>query len=149
MVTNRPPPEPYRQPKAQAPKGQSLYIALPIVFAFILLCVVGGFLYNRKNRKIGLGNVMGRRKGYGVGKSRSQRLGLGKKKEGGIQLREQELTADGQYRDARLDSPPPARGVDGHARADSDALGNFPGSPTEDRTNVFRDEMRRQQQSKF
>jgi hypothetical protein len=143
MVTHRPK-EYYHQEPAKAPKGQSLYIALPTVFGFILLCVVGGFFWNRKARKIGLGNVMGRRKGYGTGKSRSQRLG---KKAGAIQLREQELTAGGQYRDA----PAPGQTSKGHGRADSDALGSLAGSPNEERTNYFRDEMRRQEkeQSRF
>jgi hypothetical protein len=147
MVTNRPA-QYYRQPKTPAPKGQTLYIALPTVFGAILLLVCGTHLWNRKNRQIGLGNVMGRRKGYGTGKSRAQRLGLRKnKKDGGIQLREQELTAGGQYRDV-----PENRNTSrtaGHARADSDALGSLAGSPTEERTNYFRDEMRRQEQSRF
>jgi hypothetical protein len=142
MVMNKPA-EYYRQPKTPVPKGQSLYIALPAVFGFIVLCVCGGFIINRKHRKIGLGNVMGRRNGYGVGKSRSQRLGLGKKA-GAIRLREQELTAEGQYRDAPLQHDDRSRGI-GHARADSDALGSLAGTPTEERTNYFRDEMRRQE----
>jgi hypothetical protein len=149
-VAYKPADEPYHQPKAHAPKGQSLYIALPIVFVFIILCLVGGFFYNRKRRQIGLGNVMGRRKGYGVGKSRTQRMGSGKD-EGAIQLKDQELTADGQYRDSSIGSPPPAKARDirdgGHARGDSEALGSLAGSPPE--RNVFRDEMRRQEQSKF
>jgi hypothetical protein len=138
MITNRPPTY-YQQPPTKAPTGASLYIALPTVFGFIILCVCGGAIINRKHRKIGLGNVMGRRNGYSSGKSRSERLGLRKKKEGAIELREQELTADGQYRDV-----PDSRGR-GHARVDSD-LGSLAGSETGDRTNYFRDEMRRQEQ---
>lgn len=99
MVTNRPPTW-YRQPKTSAPKGETLYIALPCVFGAIIVMVCGTHLWNRKNRKIGLGNVMGRREGYGSRKSRVQRLGLDKRsKIEDIRLREQELTADGQYRD--------------------------------------------------
>lgn len=91
---------------------------------------------------------MGRRKGYGTGKSRAQRLGLRKNKnDGGIRLREQELTADGQYRDVPEDRDT-TRAV-GRARADSDALGSLAGSPTEERANYFRDEIRRQEQSRF
>jgi hypothetical protein len=147
MVTNRPA-EYYRQPKTPAPKGQTLYIALPAVFGAIILLVCGTHLWNRKNRRIGLGNVMGRRKGYGTGKSRAQRLGLRKNKnDGGIRLREQELTADGQYRDVPEDRDT-TRAV-GRARADSDALGSLAGSPTEERANYFRDEIRRQEQSRF
>lgn len=41
---------------------------------------------------------MGRRRGYGIGKSRSQRIGL-KRKEVAIELRDRELTSKDQYRD--------------------------------------------------
>jgi hypothetical protein len=142
-ITNRPAVY-YQQPPTKAPKGQSLYIALPTVFGFIILCVCGGFFINRKHRKIGLGNVMGRRKGYGVGKSRTQRMGLGKKKNGAIRLREQELTSGGQYRDRPAEHE--ERGRTGHTRSDSDTLGSLAGTPTEERTNYFSDEMRRQKQ---
>lgn len=105
MVTNRPPTW-YRQPKTSTPNGETLYIALPCVFGAIIVMVCGTHLWNRKNRKIGLGNVMGRRKGYGSGKSKMQRLGLrsGRKRQvGDIRLREQELIAGGQYRDVPED----------------------------------------------
>jgi hypothetical protein len=109
MVTTSPSPEPYRQPKAKPPKGASLFIALPTVLAFIFLCIFGTYYWNRKHRTIGVGNVMGRRNGYGSGQSRSQRLGLGRKsrKDQGILLREQELTSEGQYKDvpARTEDP--------------------------------------------
>jgi hypothetical protein len=145
QVTNRPA-DYYRQQPAKAPKGQSLYIALPTVFGFIILCVCGGYIINRKHRKIGLGNVMGRRNGYGVGKSRTQRLGLGKKNSGAIRLREQELTAGGQYRDTLAEREERSRA--GHTRTDSDTLGSLAGTPTEERPNYFRDEMRRQEQNR-
>ncbi|RDL42490.1 Uncharacterized protein BP5553_02469 [Venustampulla echinocandica] len=140
-ITNKPK-DYYRQPKTQAPKGQSLYIALPTVFGFIVLCVCGGYIINRKRRTIGLGNVMGRRNGYGVGKSRSQRLGLGKKNAGAIKLRDQELTADGQYRDSPAANDERRRAA-GHTRVDSDGLGSLAGTPTEERRDYFRDDMRR------
>lgn len=98
MVTTSPAPEPYRQPPSRAPHGASLYIALPTVLAFIVLVIGGTYYCNRKHRTIGMGSVMGRRKGYGTG-SRRQRMGLGKKKDRAIMLRNQELMADGQYRD--------------------------------------------------
>ena len=141
MITNSPAPEPYRQAPAKAPEGASLYIALPIVFVFVILCVCGGFILNRRHRTIGLGNVMGRRKGYGVGKSKSQRLGLRKQKPRPIELRVQGLSSDGQYRDA------PEDGGRRNGRRDSD-LGSLAGSPTEERTNYFRDEIQRQKQSR-
>ncbi|KAH8679845.1 hypothetical protein BGZ60DRAFT_467851 [Tricladium varicosporioides] len=143
-VTNKPS-EYYRQEPTKAPKGQDLYIALPTVFGFILLCIVGGFFLNRKHRKIGLGNVMGRRKGYGVGKSRTQRLGLGKKKGGAIRLQEQALPHPDQYRDAPMENGDRHKF---HARADSDDLGSLAGTPREERTNYFRDELNRQDQAR-
>ncbi|KAH9207300.1 hypothetical protein DL95DRAFT_346626 [Leptodontidium sp. 2 PMI_412] len=134
----------YHQPPSEAPKGQTLYIALPVVGAFIILFVVGGYFYNRRSRKIGLGNVVGRRSGYGTGKSRSQRMGLGKTSKGDIQLRDRELTADGQYRDSPAKvAMSPGRETE---RRDSDGLGSLTGSPTGmGGQNYFRDELRRQE----
>jgi hypothetical protein len=149
-LMNRPPTYNVPDP-TPAPKGQDLYIALPTVFGFILLCVVGGYFLNRKHRKIGLGNIMGRRRGYGVGKSRSQRMGLGKKS-GAIKLIEQELTSEGEYRDAPIEQQArvPAHYQD-HRRNDSDNLGDLLSTPTQDRHqgNVFRDEMKRQDQNRI
>jgi len=90
---------------------------------------------------------MGRRKGYGVGKSRSQRLGLRTKKDGAIQLREQELTAGGQYRDAPV--PDEREQRSGRARADSESLGSLAGTPTKERPNYFREEMQRQERNRY
>ncbi|TEY74631.1 hypothetical protein BOTCAL_0072g00270 [Botryotinia calthae] len=107
MVTTSPAPEPYRQSPSKAPHGASLYIALPTILAFIVLVVGGTWYCNRKRRSIGMGSVMGRRKGYGAG-SKRQRMGLGRKKDRAIMLRNQELTADGQYRDvpsSRVEDP--------------------------------------------
>ncbi|KAG4422392.1 hypothetical protein IFR04_004416 [Cadophora malorum] len=131
----------YHQSPSSAPKGQSLYIALPTVLGFILLCVIGGYFWNRNSHKIGLGNVMGRRSGYGTGKSRSQRMGLGKN--GDIQLRDRELRSDGQYHDAPAKvAMSPGREID----RDSGKLGSLAGSPTGNGGhNHFRDELRRQE----
>ncbi|KAK0117983.1 hypothetical protein ONS95_012294 [Cadophora gregata] len=134
----------YHQPPSSAPNGQSLYIALPTVLGFILLCVIGGYFWNRKNRKIGLGNVMGRKSGYGTGKSRSQRMGLGKN--GDIQLRDRDLTGSGQYHDS------PAKVAKGLGRErefdrDSDGLGSLASSPAgNEGHNYFREELRRQEE---
>ncbi|CZS95294.1 hypothetical protein WAI453_011274 [Rhynchosporium graminicola] len=133
----------YHQPPSEPPKGQSLYIALPTVLGFVILIVIGGYFWNRKTHKIGLGNVMGRRSGYGSRKSKSQRLGLGKQDEVGIQLRERELMADGQYRDipAKITMSPGRE----RERRDSDGLGSLAGSPTGmGGQNYFRDELKRQ-----
>ncbi|OAA54166.1 hypothetical protein SPI_09100 [Niveomyces insectorum RCEF 264] len=78
-------PEPYRQPPAKAPTGPALYIGLPCVLGFVVLVVVGTCLWNRHVRRINLGNVMSRGRygplgggggqGYGVRKSRRERMG--------------------------------------------------------------------------
>lgn len=79
-------PEPYRQEPASAPKGAALYIGLPCILGFIALMLIGTCIWNHRTRRIGLGNVMsrsrfgklgelGRPKGYGVRKSRRQRVG--------------------------------------------------------------------------
>ena len=133
-VTNRPAVY-YHQPLGKAPQGQDLYIALPVVFGFVVLCLLGGFLWNKHTRKIGLGNIMGRRGGYGVGKSRTQRMGFGKNKSQAILLRDLELRTDPQYTDN------PNKREPQHARGDSDGLGSLAGTPTEERTNYLNDEM--------
>ncbi|CAK7226315.1 hypothetical protein SCUCBS95973_006160 [Sporothrix curviconia] len=81
-------PPPYVQPAAKAPTGAALYIGLPCILGFIALMVIGTCIWNRRTRRIGVGNVssrsrfgklgeltMGRSRGYGVGKSRRQRVG--------------------------------------------------------------------------
>ncbi|KAF9876714.1 hypothetical protein CkaCkLH20_05560 [Colletotrichum karsti] len=153
---------------AKIPKGAELYIALPTVFGFLIICVIGGCLWNRKTRKIGLGNIMSRsRHGYGVGKSRAQRLGQKVRKsvfrggkDRGIALRTREISPDGyEYRDHPVEHNQHQQqqyGV-GRPRRDSDALGSLAGSPTEDRFpdngvhggNAFREEMRRQERERY
>ncbi|KAK2023789.1 hypothetical protein LX32DRAFT_644241 [Colletotrichum zoysiae] len=150
------------------PKGAELYIALPTVFGFIVLAVIGGCLWNRSTRKIGLGNVMSRsRHGYGIGKARAQRLGarvrqsvFHGRKDRGIQLREREMDLGGDgyvYRDEPLPGQRPA----GRPRRDSDSLGSLADSPTsthfQDQDvrgaggggNAFREELRRQERERF
>lgn len=148
MVTSEPPSY-YRQPTTEAPTGQSLYIALPVVLLFIILCIGGGYFYNKTHREIGLGNVMGRRAGYGIGKSRGQRL---RKKEDPIQLQEQVSAADG-YRDISVQEEEIERSRDGRrGRADSDMdsdLGSLVGSPAQGGMSYFRDELRRQERERL
>jgi hypothetical protein len=134
-----------------APRGPALYIALPLVFAFIVLCLCGGFFLNRKHRHIGLGNVMGRRKGYGARQSRRQRLGLRRKtKAGPIALADHEPSTDhAAYHDLPIKREIT---VPHHVRNDSDNLGSLVGTPTEERhrgTNVFREELKRQEQERL
>ncbi|KJR80877.1 uncharacterized protein SPSK_05278 [Sporothrix schenckii 1099-18] len=79
-------PQPYRQKPAEAPSGMALYIGLPCILGFVALMLIGTCIWNHRTRRIGLGNVMGRSrfgklgelgqsKGYGVRKSRRQRVG--------------------------------------------------------------------------
>lgn len=159
LVTN---PPAYTPQKTKAPTGPALYIGLPTVAGFVILCVVGTCLWNRHTRRITIGNVMGRgRGGYGVGKSRRQRMGFGKKterKQQGIRLMERDVDVDdrrgggagesgGVYRD--VVSPRQERTVRtgerreseyfeyDMPRRDSDALGSLAGSPTEDKHHDF------------
>lgn len=141
----------------EVPSGQTLYIALPAVFGSILLLVIGGCIWNRKTRRIQLGNVMGRnRKGYtGRSARRMFRRNDAGHKEDGIGLNVRPL-GGGEYRDhvpAR-----PRRSVDGDDYADdADALGSLAGTPVEDRfrdedrqgsSNAFRDEISRQERQR-
>ncbi|KAF4949885.1 hypothetical protein FSARC_13354 [Fusarium sarcochroum] len=126
----------------KAPTGRSLTIALPVVFGSILLLLIGGFLWNRKTRRIGLGNISSRsRHGY-TGRAKRRIFGA---KDNGIQL-DTAMPPPGEYHDA------PQR-----VRADSDGLGSLAGSPvdptfsqqgTTGGRNAFRDEMRRQEQER-
>src|SRR6478735_2572089 len=122
------------------PEGQTLTIALPVVFGSLFLLIVGGFLWNRKTRRIGLGNISSRsRHGY-TGRAKRRIFGA---RDNGIQL-DTSVPPPGEYRDA------PQR-----ARADSDGLGSLAGSPvdatfpqqgTTGGRNAFRDEVRRQEE---
>ena len=119
----------HHQEPAKVPTNQSLYIALPTVFGFILLCVVGGFFWNRKSRKISIGSVIGGKRGYGTGKSKAQRMGLTPKNGISIQLQDQEASSGAV-----------------HVRHSSEALGSLAGTPTEEKKNYFREELQRQEQ---
>src|ERR1700760_413842 len=75
-------------PPTKLPNKESLIIALPIVLGFFFFVAIGLCIGMRGTRRIGLGNIMGRKKGYGTGKSRSQRMGI---KKGAIRLEEREV----------------------------------------------------------
>ncbi|KAF8860153.1 hypothetical protein BDZ45DRAFT_688779 [Acephala macrosclerotiorum] len=75
-------------------------------------------------------------------RSRSQRLGLGKKSGDAILLRGQELGSDGRYQDVPVEEGRRGRARERTGSAD---LGSLVESPTENRTNYFRDEIRRQE----
>ncbi|KAF2800502.1 hypothetical protein K505DRAFT_190800, partial [Melanomma pulvis-pyrius CBS 109.77] len=77
-LTNEPPNHYKAPPFNKVPNKEGLLIGLPVTLGFLLIVIVGLYFGMRKHRTIGLGNIMGRRRGYGVGKSKRQRLGLGK-----------------------------------------------------------------------
>ncbi|KAF7586920.1 hypothetical protein BBP40_008012 [Aspergillus hancockii] len=77
MITLHPKPtEHYKPSPPMAFNKAALYIGLPVSLGVVIIVVAGLFFGMRKSRRIGLGSVMGSRgKGYGVRKSKSQRLG--------------------------------------------------------------------------
>lgn len=166
----------YQQAAPTLPTGAALYIALPTVFGFCLIMICGVCMWNRKTRKIGLGNVMSRsRHGYGVAKSRAKRMTMrmkgGRSKKAAMQnIRMLDnLPEDQMYRDdpAQFDGRKDYQydrdaeelnmGRPGHARRDSEGLGSLAGTPTSERFpreqgrqggNVFREEVERQQRER-
>lgn len=144
-------PPTYQQQPAKVPTGQALYIGIPSVVGFVILVLAGTCIWNRKARKISLGNIMSRsRHGYGAGKSRTQRMGMGGGRRGkkaaatGRAVPLANVPPEQQYRDVpepKTSAPnvQPVRSmltVDtarDHSKRDSDALGSLAGSPTEDR----------------
>ncbi|KAK4128650.1 hypothetical protein N657DRAFT_639136 [Parathielavia appendiculata] len=100
-ITLRWKPKPPPAPKPPKNSAQELYIALPLVFGFAVLMIVGTFFMNRQIRRIGVGNVitrtrrgaagvLGRRKGgNGVGASKRDRA-RNQDKELGIRLMERD-----------------------------------------------------------
>ncbi|KAJ2892994.1 hypothetical protein MKZ38_009143 [Zalerion maritima] len=69
-------PETYT-PKEPTMNKRALLIGLPVSLGLVFFITCGVCWYNRKARKIGIKNIMGRgKKGYGISKSRLQRLGM-------------------------------------------------------------------------
>lgn len=128
------------QAKPSAGKSE-LTIALPTVLGAIVLIVIGGCLWNRKTRRINLGSVMGRKRGY---TGRSARRGFGGRKDNGIQL---DTRGVGSPADEYRDAPErPHRGSDDlDSLANSPIDGNFQQQGTNGGRNAFRDEIRRQE----
>ncbi|KKZ61961.1 hypothetical protein EMCG_03554 [[Emmonsia] crescens] len=63
-------------PPTPVPNKMALAIGLPVALCVFFLILLGLYFGMSKNRRIGLGNIMGSRsKGYGGGKSRIERLG--------------------------------------------------------------------------
>jgi hypothetical protein len=137
-----------QNPDPQVPKGHTLSIALPLAFGCIVFIVVGIFMWNRKTRRVELGNILSRtRRGYSGRKTR-RNIFNSKKDAGSIQLHNaDDHLSDGDYHDAPIP-----------ARRDSEALGSLAGTPihenfeqqgtTGGNRNAFRDEMARQNQER-
>jgi hypothetical protein len=114
-----------------------LMIGLPVSLGFVVIVVFGLWFGMRKRRNIGIGNIMGRSRGYGDGKSRRQRMGMSKK--GAIRLETQPSASErAGYRDE-------SDVHHGHARGDSlGSLVSDDGIRPAPRDNQFGDEMQRQ-----
>ena len=148
-------------PPTPPPNKLGLLVGLPVSLGAVVLMLCGLCVLMRKTRKIGLGNVMGRRKGYGAAKSRRQRTRTARKS-GAIRLGEDdgrrtpvvgagfedEPTRGVELSSRRGGLPGPALGP-----ARDTSLGSLAGSPTEEdfgdderagRSNAFRDEIERQ-----
>lgn len=143
-------PAPYTATDYKTPTGPALYIGLPTIFGFIIVCLVGTCIWNRKSRHINLGNVMSRsRHGFPV-IGKKARLEKQRRANERIQLMQREVEAAGGevYRDA------PSR-----PRRSSDDLGSLTDTPTDDRRmdfasvrqggNTFRGELKKQEGEKF
>ncbi|KAL6701802.1 hypothetical protein J3F84DRAFT_355830 [Trichoderma pleuroticola] len=136
-----------QNPEPKVPNGHTLSIALPVAFGCIVFIVVGLFLWNRKTRRIELGNIMSRsRHGYSGRKARRNNIFRSHKDAASIQLH----NADDHLADEYHDAPLPNR-------RDSEALGSLAGTPihenfehqnTTGSRNAFRDEMARQNQER-
>ncbi|KAL9480115.1 hypothetical protein ACSS6W_004901 [Trichoderma asperelloides] len=134
--------------KTELPTGHTLSIALPLAFGCFVFIVVGLFMWNRKSRRIELGNIMSRsRHGYNGRKAR-RNIFHSRKDVGSVQLHNaDDHLADGDYHDAPIP-----------ARRDSETLGSLAGTPIHEtfdqqgtsggHRNAFRDEMARQNQER-
>ncbi|KAJ6789636.1 hypothetical protein PWT90_10888 [Aphanocladium album] len=129
--------------------GHSLTIALPVVFGTIFLLVIGLCLWNRKTRRIQLGDVLSRKnRGYSGRSERRRRMFDGATDaDHDIQLGNGFPDDGPAYRDA------PARGNNNLHRRGSDGLDSLTASPVHESfqqqgttggRNAFRDEMDRQ-----
>ena len=133
-------------PPTTMPSKHSLLIGLPIALGVAALIILGLFFGFREQRKLGIkGGIYGRRRGYGTGKSRRERMGL---KKGAIRLDEVAVNPEDEYRDhddaitpmPRTDRlPQPPRKNQNHTRDLS--LGSLVG---EEEPSAFRREIQSQ-----
>lgn len=132
---------------SKGPDHDDLVIALPVVFGTIILIAVGLFLWNRKTRRIQLGNIMSRsargRAGYTGRSARDIINRNGRKDDVGIAL---EPTRTGGYRDDVDNGYGRPRGDSdlGSLTAASPTVGGFGQAHTYGGENAFREELRRQ-----
>lgn len=124
-------------PHTKLPDKLSLLIGLPVGLGALLVVLFGLFYGMKKHRHIDVTKILSKRKGYGVGKSRRQRLG----KKGAIRLEEREVLHTRAPRgDDEIMGVPPVRG---HAREES--LGSLVSDGGNGRQgNAFRDEIEKQ-----
>ena len=135
-------------PAPSTPNRLGVLVGIPVGLGFVALILCGLCIGMRKHRKINMGSIMGRKKGYGVGKSRRQRTGKGR----GIQLQEREIKGPGEavFRDNPVAAGEAGRKFQGHNREES--LGSLVNSPAREDFdhgrsggNAFREEIARQQ----
>lgn len=142
-------------PSLKQPAKTALTIVLPVSLATVAFLTLGVCLWNRKTRRIDVKNIMGRgRRGYGISKSRMQRLAkignYGKKKQ-----QQQDVLLVDQRRESIYRDDPYSDHIGSSSTASSNALGNFgsgrfrfefgPGAGR----NAFHDELRRQERDKL
>lgn len=120
----QPPPKPK---KNKAPAGeQELYIALPAVFGFAGLMIVGTFFWNRQVRAIGVGNIMGRGRrlrtaGSGGKRREGLAVGMGASKKDRARNKEQAIRLmerDGAGTDSEGDDWDQGWGQDASGRSE-------------------------------
>ena len=138
----------YPPPPPSNPNKLGIFIGIPVGLGFVALILCGLCIGMRKHRKIDIKGLAGRKKGYGVGKSRRQRMGKG----GGIRLQEREVNPPrgSIFRDDPVAAEESERRFQAHTRDES--LGSLVNSPARenfeqgrDGQNAFRQEIARQQ----
>ncbi|KAF2099936.1 hypothetical protein NA57DRAFT_75438 [Rhizodiscina lignyota] len=155
LLTNKPVEHLQPPPPTKVPNKLGLLVGLPVSLGFCALVVFGLCLGMRKQRMIGLGNIMSRRRGYVSRKSRRQRLGM---KKGNIRLEEREMYPGQEYRDEDEISPAPVRNfshspairIDKSHAGDDVSLGSLVsedenGTRQQRAGNAFRQEINKQQ----
>lgn len=123
---------------AKESEKSGLKIGVPVCLGALAVVAVGLFYAMRKQRRISFGSNLGRNRGYGIRKSRRQRLGQGRSKEDDIMLQERELLRS-EYTDNPLPEAP--------SRSSNDSLAYLVPAPVEDEGETFREEMEKQKKN--